>query len=510
MKKKNFVRLNTNDNYLSLGNLFRIIKEESVNKYFLQTDLFELIFDAEDVAESTINNYCTGLRPINIKYKNYFRNIKDMFEKNKNSFIPTVCKILDLLNDSYFDANKITIDEINSNSNLKHVCERLYSLSKNDSDVSVQLSNRLLKYLTENNLYNFIFVALSYVILDKKQPIYLDENITNLVEKSIYDTNISMKDIKDYIQIQLNSGIWSLRAFKQLSEVNNPLACFEMASMEYYGIISGKPRYEKAYNYYLTAAKYNHPVATWAIGYLYYNNCIGNKTKRNLYLAFKYFNKARKLNCSNAYNSLGLIILNGSIPHIKKSKEKAISMFNTAIALGNIYAYNNLGQIYEDEKKYKKAIEYYLVSASNGDSWSNNKLGEFYYRGIYVKKDLKMAFEYYTKSNDSTQFTLCPWSNYNLATKYYEYGMPEINLSKNLNKAIELLVEIEDKIIEAPIELLCIYYKLHLETKDSFYLNKALDYKSKCENHKNFNENYKNVIEETLKNIKKITIDIPD
>ena len=126
------------------------------------------------------------------------------------------------------------------------------------------------------------------------------ENINNLIEKSIYDTNISMKDIQEFIQIQLNSGIWSLRAFKQLADKGNPFACYEMASMEYNGIITGKPRYDKAYQYYMTAAKFNHPVATWAIGYLYYNGNVGTKSKRDLMLAVKYFNKARKLKCSNA------------------------------------------------------------------------------------------------------------------------------------------------------------------------------------------------------------------
>ena len=449
MKNKNFIRLNTNDQYLSLGNVFRIIKEEALNKNFVQADLFGLIFNAEDVADSTVNNYCTGLRPINVIYKNYFKSLKESFSKNSKIFISIMREILILLEDEDITANNFGIKHINSNKKLKNVCERLYSISKNDTDISIKTSNELLKLLNSNDLYNFIINVLSYVILEKKQPIHIEENINNMIEQSIYNTNISMKDIRDYIQIQLNSGVWSLRAFKQLADKQNPLACFEMASMEYYGIITGKPRYERAYAYYLTAAKYNHPVANWAIGYMYYNGCIGNKSKRDLYLALKYFNIARKLNCSNAYNSLGLAILNGTIPHIKPNKKKAIEYFNMAISKGNIYAYNNLGTIYEKEKNYKKAVEYFKVSAENGDSWSNNKLGEYCYHGIVGRKDMKKAFEYYTKASDSTQFTLCPWANYNLATKYYAHGNIEANVNKDISKAIELLEEIEDKIPEA-------------------------------------------------------------
>ena len=44
--QKKFIRLNTSDNYLSFGNLFRVIKEESnITNMFLQADLFSIIFN---------------------------------------------------------------------------------------------------------------------------------------------------------------------------------------------------------------------------------------------------------------------------------------------------------------------------------------------------------------------------------------------------------------------------------------------------------------------------------
>ena len=444
--KKNFIRLNTNDNYLSFGNLCRVIKEISQNEYLLQTDLFEIIFDTEDIADSTVNNYCTGFRPINIKYKMFYRDLFDSYQTNKKVFVPIISNLVDLLNNKQFDYSTKTIKSINEDKKLYRACEMLYSISKNDSDVSSILSSELLNCLNSKDLYTFLINVFNYTILEKKQPIFIEENINNLIEKSIYDTNISMKDIQEFIQIQLNSGIWSLRAFKQLADKGNPFACFEMASMEYNGIITGKPRYDKAYEYYMTAANYNHPVATWAIGYLYYNGNIGTKSKRDLMLAVKYFNKARKLKCSNAFNSFGLIYLDSSIPHIKSNKEKAIKMFKQAIDLGNIYAYNNLGNIYEKDKKYEKAIECYTISADNGDSWANNQLGEIYRKGLFVKKDLRKAFEYYSKSSDSTQFTLCAWANYNLAKYFYIPGCLEIGVNRDLNKARELLEYVEEKL----------------------------------------------------------------
>lgn len=508
MSQKKFIRLNVNNNYLSFGNVFRIIKEETnTSQMFLQSDLFSIIFNTYNVADSTVNNYCTGLRAINPKYKNYFKEMKKKYEQDKNVFIFTIGKILELIEIEDINVDNITIAQINNNSKLKHICNRLYSLSKNDSDVSITLSNVLYKDLEKCNLYNFIIQVLFYVILEKKQPIFINEQINNIIEKNIYDTNISVNNIQDFIKVQLSSGTWSLRGVKELAKKENPFACFEIASMEFHGITTGKPRYEEAYSYYKIAAEHNHPVANWAIGYLYYQGHIGNKSKRDLYLAFKYFNKARKLKCSNAFNSLGLIILNGSMPHINKNKTKAIEMFEKAISLGNIYAYNNLGKIYETSNDYQKAYDYYLSSAELGDSWAANKIGEFYRKGTLNSKDLRKAFHYYTISSESLRFTLCPWSKYNLAKYFYKAGNLEIDIKKDINKAIELLEDISDELIEASKELLFIYYDLYIKSgkENKYYLKKVYLYKEKCEKHINYNEKIKQNIEEQLKQIYIIT-----
>ena len=507
MQQKKFIRLNINDNYLSFGNVFRIIKEEANTTHmFLQADLFSIIFDTYNIADSTVNNYCTGLRSINPKYRNYFKEMKNKFEKDNNVFIKTIGKILELIETSEIDSTNITIEQINNSSKLKHICNRLYTISKNDSDVSIKLSNELYKNLEEDNLYSFFIQILFYVILDKKQPIYINEQLNEIIEKNIYDTNISVNDIKDFIKVQLNSGTWSLRGIYELAKKNNPFACFEIASMEFHGIATGKPRYEEAYKYYKIAANHNHPVANWAIGYLYYEGYIGNKTKRDLYLAFKYFNKAKKLKCSNAFNSLGLIILNGSIPHIKQNKKKAIEMFEKAISLGNIYAYNNLGKIYENKKDYQKAYDYYIISANLGNSWSANQIGEFYRKGFLKEKNLKKAFEYYTLSSKSLRFTLCPWSKYNLAKYFYKDGNLEINIKQDINKAIELLDDFSDELIEASEELLYIYYDLYIKSgkENKNYLEKVYLYKEKCEKNVNYNDKIKQDIEDKLKQIRNI------
>ena len=511
MKNKNFIRMNVNDKYLSLGNFFRVVKEMSNNSNsFIQTNLFSIIFNTDNVADSTVNNYCTGFRAINPKFKEYFKKIKSEYEKDKTVLLPTIKKILELVEDK--EISKVSLKRINESNNLKYICEKLYSISKNDLDVNNSISNKLYKYIENNELYEFICEVLFYIILEKKQPIIIDNGINYVIEKNIYNTNISVNDIQDFLNIQLNSGIWAIREIKELANKNNPFACFEMASMECYGIITGNSRYEKAYEYYKIAAKYNHPAANWAIGYLYYYGHIGNRTKRDLYLALKYFNKARKLKCSNAYNSLGIIYLNGDVPHIKCDKSKAVEMFKEAISLGNIYAYNNLGKIYEEEKEYNIAYECYLTSANLGESWAANKVGEYNRRGIAVKKDLKKAFEYYNKSSESPVFTLCKWSKYNLAKYFYKDGNMEVGITKDINKSIELLEDVCDDFIEALEELIYIYYELYLfsNKKEKLYLDKINLYKQKCELCNSYNIKIKSRIEEKLNvindNIKSINI----
>ncbi len=513
MLKKNFIKLNINDKYLSLGNFFRVIKEESNNpKSFWQSDLFSIIFDTDNIADSTVNNYCTGLRAINPKYKNYFNKIRNDFETDINTLVSTIGKILELVDDKNSSIN--TIEQINECLKLKHICTRLYSISKNDSDVSTELSNLLYKYLDENNLYYFLAQVLFYVILEKKQPIYVDNSLNDIIEKNIYDTNISVEDIQEFINIQLNSGIWSIRGINELAKKNNPFACFEMASLEYYGIISGAPRYEIAYEYYKIAAKHNHPVANWAIGYLYYKGHIGNKSKRDLFLAFKFFNKARKLNCSNAFNSLGLIILNGNIPHIRKNKTKAIELFEKSASMGNVYAYNNLGRIFESEKNFKNAFDCYIYSANLGDSWAANKIGEFYRTGKFVNKDLRKAFNYYTISSECPIFTLCYWSKYNLAKYFYKNGNIEIGIKMDIKKAIKLLEDVSNELIEALEELIFIYYDLYIKSdiKSEEYLNKVKYYITRLENHPNYTSDLSLEINKILKNLnsKKSHIKLPE
>ena len=208
----------------------------------------------------------------------------------------------------------------------------------------------------------------------------------------------------------------------------------------------------------------------------------------------------------------GLILQNDKFPHVKYNEEKIIKKFEKAISLGNIYALNNLGKIYENKKDYDCAKNYYKKAADFGDSWAQNKLGEFYRKGL-IKKDLKKSFDYYTLSSESPIYTLCYWSKYNLAKYFYLNGNLEIGVKQDIRKAIELLDSAGEKIIDAYEELIYIYFDLYNNAKNKTqkeeYLFKLNQYKSKCESHKDYNNKIKNRIEKKLKDIKQSPINLP-
>ena len=75
--KKRYLKMNNNNNQLSLGNFCRIIKEQSLNKTFSgQTEIFCCLFNLDTANESTINNYCIGARSINSNFKEQYQTYK--------------------------------------------------------------------------------------------------------------------------------------------------------------------------------------------------------------------------------------------------------------------------------------------------------------------------------------------------------------------------------------------------------------------------------------------------
>jgi len=493
--QQKYIKLNNNNNHLSLGNLCKIIKTNSLNKtYANQTNIFCTILNIDSANESTINNYCIGCRSIGNDYKELYFTYKHNYQKNKNYMLDIILNLISIL-DGYIYTNEYkNIKFINNNNNLIKLINTLYNIAKNDKTIPSTFTNKINTLIHHKNYYECICEFLFYIILEKKQPIYIENIINETIENILINTNISINDLQNFLNLQFKDGINYIYSLKELTKNNNPYACFELGLMEYRGEFAKEPRYNKAYEYLQIAASYNHPRANYIIGKMLLNKNIGTNQEKDLTLAFHYLKTAESLGNIASLNTLGLYYLN-----IKKDTNTAIKYLKRATKQNYVYAFNNLGKIEENKKNYTSAFNYYIKSANLNESWACNKIGEMYRLGLGTTKDLKNAFYYYDKSTNVPIYLTNYYAKYNLAKYFYLKGNYEANIEKNETKAIEYLKEASNhKILDASIELLNYY----VEKNSKKYINEINHYINLIECHKDYNNNIKKIIETNLINIK--------
>jgi len=491
---KSYVKMNDNDNYLSFGNLCRVIKEVSLNKTFSsQSEIFSIIFDDDTLSDSTINNYCIGYRNIGSSYKKKYFKYKKEYVNNNLILFDVVCNLISILEGNI---NSIfSYDEVNKNKLLVLLCNRLYNIAKNDKSVSSKFTIMISSYLKDNKIYECIVELLFYIILEHKQPVYKENIIKETVEDILTKTNISVNDLEKFLSLNFKDGVNYIYELKKLVNENNAYACFEMGNMEYKGEYVGYPRYNIAYKYFFVASEYNHPRACLLVADMLLKGQIGNKSREDINKAEEFLNKAISLGSVAAFNKLGLMYLD-------VDKIKAIDFFEKACSYDYVYAYNNLGKIFESENNYEKAYFYYLKSALKEESWACNKLGEFYRLGLYVEKDMKKAFYYYNLASEVPINLLEYYCKYNLAKYFYLNGDYESCVEKDLDMAISLFSEAsENGKIEASIELLKIYINKYLCDRNDIYIEKINYYKNKIEINDKFNDDIKKLVEEEIDKI---------
>ena len=500
--------MNNNDEHLSLGNLFRIIKDSSKNKTSaLQSELFCILFDLESINDTTVNNYCVGCRSIGSEYKQVYLNKEKKYKKDKNEFTDNIIGILSIVDGVVYNSINNKIDFINKNDSARVIASKLYNLAKNDKQIIKEFTNKLYLLLKDNNVYECLVEELVFIVLHKKQPVYEDELKVEVLEDVLKDTSISSIDLQEYLSLKLREGINYDYSMKKLAMNGNAYANFEIGSNEYYGFFSGKPRYDVALIYLDKAASMDHAGANYMIGNMYVRGLLGSSSNEELEKGFSYLEKSYKLGNVAASNLIGNMYLNGIYP-VKKDVEKAIEYFKKAASCNYAYAYNNLGKIEEDKGNIEKAFEYYEEAALLGESWSCNKVGEFYRLGI-LEKDMNKAYTYYNRALDSNCRTVCYYAYYNLAKYYYMNGYDLI--SKDTKKGLEYLeIASNNKILKASIELFYYYTKMYLDSRDDYYKELLFEYKKKIEVHSEYNDELGIEIEDKIKEIttkKEINID---
>lgn len=502
--KKDYIKMNNNEDYLSLGNLFRVIKEESKNKTSaLQSFLFSILFDDVEINETTINNYCVGIRRIGDDYKQIFLNKQKKYEKDHSYFVSLILAILTIMDGTLYKEKDISF--INNNSSMQTLVNHMYNIAKNDQNTGHDFIANLYEKINKGDYYEAFVEILFYVVLIHKQPLYIKDLSKRKIENILQDSCMSYKGLEDYLVLTFNGNVNHDFVLKKLAKEGNVYANYEMGSKEYLGHIAGYPRYIEAYEYLIVAADSGHAGALYMIGAMFYRGFIGDDKNRNK-LAFDYFNKAINKGNVAALNSLGLMYLRGD--YVKKDKEKAIELFKKAAEQDCVYAYNNLGHILEDEGKINEAFSYYLKSALLGESWACNQVGEWYRLGIGTIKSKREAFLYYNKALEADYKHIDYYAYFNLAQYYYFNGDVDSGIKMDISKYLEYMnIAFQNDVLEAGKCLFLYYVNLYYKDKDESILKYVYMYKEKLENHQYFTEEMQKEIDKEIKKIKgKFTI----
>ncbi len=414
--KRNYIKMNDNDNYLSLGNVINTIKKVSNNKNAMQTELFCTIFNVNNVNATTINNYCIGYRAIGLEYKRIFIDLKRKFEQDKEIYINIILGILSIMDDVIYVKDVSSLELINTNKKLNEVIKELLIIAQNDKHIEKETINSIKKL----NNYEAFIELLNYSILENNQPVYTQS----------INIKINREELNEYLKIKLYYGESYINSLIELSRKDNMYACAELGSLEFDGYISGKPNYKKSYDYYYKAALKDHPKGCWMVA----NLMLTGRVKLEFDTMWKYLNKSIELGSFAGYNTLGLCYLRGINKQNKKDLNEARKNFQISAEHGYVFAFNNLGKTYEEEGNIEEAIKYYKVSADMNECWALNKVGEYYRK----KRDLKTAYIYYLKATESPITERIKYPFYNLAKYYYENGCKEANIKKDTTKAKEL------------------------------------------------------------------------
>ena len=426
--------MNDNKNYLSLGNVFRLVKDISRNKNNgVQKEIFCALFNVDDIGVTTVNNFETGYRPIGVLYKKIYVDLKEKYIEDKEVFIDIILALIGMLDNHVYVRDDNSLELINKNNNLKKLCNELLKISINDKHIDNDFSSNIKSLIGEDNLYECIIQLLMYAILENNQPLYI-QNVKLKVNKN---------ELEEFLKVKLLEGISYITSLQELAKKNNSYANAELGSLEFDGLVSGKVDYQKSYEYYLKATISNHPKACWMVAYMILTGRIGS-IETHLDIAWNYLNIAVSLGSAAALNTMGICYRDGLTPDRKTDINKAREYFRKSSELGYTYAYNNLGIICEKDGLYAEALKYYKISADLGESWALNKVGEYYRK----KGDKKTAYVYYLKSSEAPISERNYHSYYNLARYYFllgkttkEKGIEYLTIASNhgVKKATNLL-----------------------------------------------------------------------
>ena len=104
-----------------------------------------------------------------------------------------ILNLLSILNGYIYTEEYKKLVFINNNQNLIKTVKKLYNIGKNDKTIPSAFINKLKNLITNNNYYESITEILFYIILEKKQPIYIENLINETIENILINTKNDAK-----------------------------------------------------------------------------------------------------------------------------------------------------------------------------------------------------------------------------------------------------------------------------------------------------------------------------
>ncbi len=164
--------------------------------------------------------------------------------------------------------------------------------------------------------------------------------------------------------------------------------------------------YRKAVEFYKKAAKNGNAKAYYLLAQLAEKKILDEEDGKNSYddVAFEYYKNSAKLNYSDAYARIGIILEQGllnteiNLKNAAENFKKAVEIDNNPVGL------NGLGNAFYNgivtKKNYEQAVEYYRQAIHGGNIDALNNLGICYEFGNGVEQNNEEALKYYTKAKD--------------------------------------------------------------------------------------------------------------
>lgn len=364
-------------------------------------------YELTEEVQRKINNclvfiYSNGV----IENKNMFREYFEIYKRSDNSVKDSLlelrkCQSFDPA--YYFIESAILYDSIN----FKKEAKKLFDKAINLNDIDSDQYTRIAEFYFNNKEYDKAnhFYDLAYKNGDDKAAFHLalaydkGETAPMNKEKALeYYKFASLKGnhIADYFisQIYLKLGDTSkFIEWLQTGVAYQDHTCeFALANVLFEGKLVHQ-NYEKAFEHFLASAKSGNADAIYMVGYMMYN---GLGITKNVDRAMEIYEEAYNKGCNKPLFELAkhfVEVLNNP---------KGIMYYKECLKLGLVEASPKLGKIYFDgvlvKKDYKLAYNYFEAGIKKNDPLSYYYMGLMYENGLKVSQNFKKAKTYFDKA----------------------------------------------------------------------------------------------------------------